>query len=320
MGENGLHIAVTGAAGHLAGALLRRLVEDERIASITAMDLRPVSMGDKVRYVQGDMADKQAVKEALAGADVVAHFAFIVLRPPGLSREQMRRINLGGARVVLEAAAEAGVRRLVVASSTAIYGAKHDSKIFLTEDTPSTPDVGFDYGEDKAALEDLLDKFEASHPEVVVTRFRPSTTGGPHMDPRRLADLAGKTVFLPSNPLPVFQFLHEDDLGAAFHLACVKDLPGPYNVSPDDAGMTVPEALASIGKRVILVPPWVAKPVGWVLWKLGKSVLPPGWITIQDPVVSNARLKAAGWQPKYASMETFYQTVEAMGIGKRPSA
>ena len=79
----------------------------------------PASMGwERTTYVQGDILDRGAVDELVAGADVVVHLAFIIF---GDARET-RRTNLEGSRNVFAATAAAGATRLVYTSSVAAYG------------------------------------------------------------------------------------------------------------------------------------------------------------------------------------------------------
>ena len=75
------------------------------------------------------------------GADVAVHLAFVIFG----SREETRRVNLEGTRNVFEAAVEAGVKRLVYASSVAAYGFHAENPQPLTEDVPRAGSEGFYY-------------------------------------------------------------------------------------------------------------------------------------------------------------------------------
>ena len=87
----------------------------------------------KATYQRGDILDRGHLAELFEGADVAVHLAFAIFG----DREETRRINLEGSRNVFEAAAEAGVARLVYASSVAAYGFHPDNPQPLTEETPA---------------------------------------------------------------------------------------------------------------------------------------------------------------------------------------
>src|SRR5437868_5998500 len=80
------------------------------------------------------------------GADVAVHLAFAIFG----DREETRRINLEGSRNVFEAANEAGVKRLVYASSVAAYGFHPENPQPLTEETPAIGSSRFYYSAQKA--------------------------------------------------------------------------------------------------------------------------------------------------------------------------
>src|ERR1700759_623748 len=88
------------------------------------------------------------------------------------------RITLGGSRNVFEAAVEAGVQRLVYASSVAAYGFHPENPQPLTEETPALGSPDFYYSRQKAELEDALDGILAGS-ELDAYVFRPCIVAGP---------------------------------------------------------------------------------------------------------------------------------------------
>lgn len=72
----------------------------------------------KTEYRQADVLDRDAVREVIAGADVVVHVAFVIMG----DLEHTTSVDLQGSRNVFEAAIAAGTKRLVYASSVAAYG------------------------------------------------------------------------------------------------------------------------------------------------------------------------------------------------------
>ena len=110
----------------------------------------PASFGwQRTRYVQGDILDRDAVDELVAGADVVVHLAFIIFG----DAEETQSVNLEGSRNVFAATAAAGAQRLVYTSSVAAYGFHTDNPQPLDEDVPARGSESLYYSAQKAELE-----------------------------------------------------------------------------------------------------------------------------------------------------------------------
>ena len=108
-----LTIAVTGPTGEIGRSFISGLERAPEVERVIGMARRPFDLGaqgwEKTEYRRGDILDRDAVEALVADADVVVHLAFVIVAGRGESRE----INLTGSRNVFEAAAAAGVRRLV---------------------------------------------------------------------------------------------------------------------------------------------------------------------------------------------------------------
>ncbi|OBG58791.1 sugar epimerase family protein [Mycobacterium sp. E3339] len=141
-----MRVAVTGAGGVLGRGLTSRLLSEGHDVIGIARH-RPESWPSAAGFVAADVRDAAAVNRALAGAEVVAHFAWAHDDRAG------RQVNVDGTRNVLAAAAETGARRIVFASSPRVYGGGDAPK---TEHDPKAP-VGAD-GEDKARAERMLEE------------------------------------------------------------------------------------------------------------------------------------------------------------------
>jgi len=129
MGEK---VLITGGAGfigsHLADELLRAGYEVRVLDSLLAQvhgptDGPPAYLSDAVEFLQGDVRDRDSVREALHGVDAVFHLAAAVGVGQSMYEvEHYTGINVLGTAVVLEAIIDCPVRKLVVASSMSIYG------------------------------------------------------------------------------------------------------------------------------------------------------------------------------------------------------
>ena len=144
-------ILVTGAAG-LVGTLMRpRLARPDRVLRL--MDIAatpPARPGERVERITGSVTDPGALRAACAGADAVVHLGGLSTEAPW---EEILHTNVHGTYLVLEAARQAGVPRVVLAGSNHAVG-------FHPRDGQTAPDYLFPrpdtfYGVGKAAAEAL---------------------------------------------------------------------------------------------------------------------------------------------------------------------
>src|SRR5919112_3687557 len=172
---NPLTVAVTGPTGTFGFGLIPRLEADERIGRIVGIARRPFDPAEhgwsKLDYRQGDVRDQDALEEAFAGADVVVHLAFIIVGRG--SRETIREVNVEGTLNAVRAAAAAGAKRFVYASSVAAYGFHRDNPVGMDEDWPARPADHLFYAQEKAEIERLLAEASAGHPELDLYLLRP---------------------------------------------------------------------------------------------------------------------------------------------------
>src|SRR5690348_18261606 len=127
------------------------LEADDRIGRIIGIARRPFDPFEhgwtKMEYRQGDVRDPQALDDALKGADVVVHLAFLITG--NASSDTIRSINVDGTRNTFRAAARSGAQRFVYASSIAAYGFHRDNPPAITEEWPTRPARRLFYAQEK---------------------------------------------------------------------------------------------------------------------------------------------------------------------------
>jgi nucleoside-diphosphate-sugar epimerase len=161
--------SISGGAGFLGLHLARRLLADGHdVRTLDVVPLDDAELEGSVNELRGDIRDRDSVGKLVQGADVVVHAAAAL--PIQASRGSIRSVNVGGTENVLRAADDAGVRRVVFISSTAVYGVPEKHPI--EEDDPLVG-VG-SYGESKIDAEGLC-RVAA----VETTIVRPKTFIGP---------------------------------------------------------------------------------------------------------------------------------------------
>src|SRR3954449_13410559 len=177
-----LTVAVTGPTGTFGYGLVPLLQSEERVERIVGIARRPFDPTEqgwtKMEYRQGDVREPDALKDAFKGADVVVHLAFMITG--NASRETIRAINVEGTLNAFRAAAAAGAKRFVYASSVAAYGFHRDNPVGMTEEWPVRPAAHLFYAQEKAEIETLLAGEAAAHPDLGLYLLRPPVVLGPH--------------------------------------------------------------------------------------------------------------------------------------------
>ena len=309
-------VAISGGAGFLGLHLARRLVADGH--DVRTLDLAPlddVPLEGRVEELHGDVRLAADARRLVAGADVLVHAAAAL--PIQVSRAAIRSVNVEGAAVTFAAAAEAGVRRVVLISSTAVYGVPERHPIH--EDDPLVG-VGH-YGESKIEAEQLCEAFARRGLETVIVR--PKTFVGPE----RLGVFEilfdwvreGRRIPVLGDGSNRYQLLAVEDLvDAVVRCLDAKVAGEALNVGAGRFG-TVREDLealidhAASGSRLRPVP---ARPAEVVLRGLELAHLSPlaEWhyrTAHKDSFVSIDRARTLlGWAPRLSNAETLVATYD----------
>ena len=197
MTERDLTVAVTGPTGTFGFGLIPLLQADDRVGRIVGIARRPFDPAaygwTKMEYRRGDVRDPEALRDAFGSADVVVHLAFLVTG--AASPEVIRSVNLDGTLNAFRAAAAAGARRFVYASSVAAYGFHPDNPVGMTEDWPVRPAATLFYARQKAELESLLQAEAARPGSPALYLLRPPIVLGP--------DTVGAKDLLPGPLAPL---------------------------------------------------------------------------------------------------------------------
>lgn len=306
-----LTVAVTGIGGLLGRRVAHRLLGNDRVERIVGLDVAaPTDLPDDPRLDlrQVDIRDAR-LADQFEGVDVVVHLAFIL--NPIRDETRMRAVNVDGTRNVFEAAASAGVRKVVYTSSYVVYGGHPDNDFPLTEDSALRANPDFNYAEHKYEIECWLWPWLEEHPELEATVFRPAIVVG-----RQVDNVVTRQMELPRLPVvkgyrPPWQFVHVDDVAGAIDLAVADDLVGAYNLAAE-GWLSFDEALELSGKHALELPETVAFETIERLWRTGLGEAPPGELHyfMHPCVMSVDRLVDAGWRPRYSNREALAELVE----------
>jgi nucleoside-diphosphate-sugar epimerase len=306
--------AISGGAGFLGLHLARRLLADGHdVRSLDVVPLDDAELERSVEELRGDIRDRKRVRELVAGAEVVVHAAAAL--PIQASRDSIRSVNVTGTENVLQAAHEAGVRRVVFISSTAVYGVPEKHPI--EEDDPLIG-VGW-YGESKIDAEALC-RVAA----VETTIVRPKTFIGPE----RLGVFEilfdwireGRRIYILGKGHNRYQLLAVEDLVEAILRAASAPEAArqTFNVGATEFGTVRSdlEALIEHAGSSSRLRPVPVKPAELTLRALERLKLSPlaEWhykTAHRDSFVDTSRAqRILGWQPRLSNRDALIETYD----------
>jgi UDP-glucose 4-epimerase len=274
-------VAVTGACTYLGRELLRRLEEDPRYSRVLALDIRPPAVrGSKIEFIKLDLT-QPTVDGDLATllssnrVDTFVHGAF--LSHPTHAAEWAHELEDVGTMHVLNACAGVEPRRLVMISTTLVYGAHANNPNFLTEDAELRGHRDSRFVNDKVRAEKQVQRFADEHPsvEVCILRFAPIL--GP-----TVSNLYTRFFTRPVAPVmmghdPLMQFVHEQDAAYALQMAVESRATGAFNIVGKGV-LPYTTVLALLGRVPLPMPQLVARQVSKLLWATQLVGSPPSFL------------------------------------------
>lgn len=167
-------VLITGASGFLGSTLAHRLAaEGAQVKALTRSPDKATLLHNSpsIEPVQGDITDAKGINALARGCEYVFHVAVNYG-----SWDEQHQVNVGGTRVVAQAAAEAGVKRLIAVSSIAVYGYARVG--LLSEASPLTPTPHEQYSMTKAKSETIVREIARRH-HLSYSIIRPGMIYGP---------------------------------------------------------------------------------------------------------------------------------------------
>jgi UDP-glucose 4-epimerase len=330
--SDGLTVTVTGPTGDLGIAVVSALERSRRVKRIIGMARRPFDPADegwrKTEYRQGDVRNKGSVRDAVEGADVVVHLAFAIIGEGRMAEA----INVEGSRNVFEASIEAGVERICYASSVAAYGFHSDNPVWLTEDVLPRGTVDHYYSQQKAEVENILAQLLLRTTRTHAYVFRPCIIAGPRaqalleeMPYYKVSENLPEAVTRLLDSMPVvkpvipdpgirFQFVHEDDVAAAFVAGTLgKGAPGPYNLAGQGTA-TMSDVAKALGWYSVPVPELAVEATAELLSRMPNLPEAFAWVhTVRQPVLmqTDRARHELSWRPDYTTKQTLRELVAA---------
>lgn len=262
-------VLVTGAARHLGGLMVRSLVRDPSVDRVVGVDVVPPRrplLG--AEFVRADIRNP-VIGRVLgsAGVDTVVHMGVIATPQQAGGRTAMKDINVIGTMQLLAACQKSeSVRRLVVKSTSSVYGAgPRDPALFTEGMTPKHPPTS-GWAKDSVEVEGYVRGFARRRPDVEVSILRLANVIGPRVETAMTAYFT-----LPVIPTVLgfdarLQFLHEDDSIDALHRAVTASATGVFNIAGDGV-LALSQAVRRTGRPTLSVP-------GPLLGVVGRALAP----------------------------------------------
>ncbi|MEN3586541.1 NAD-dependent epimerase/dehydratase family protein [Streptomyces sp. ZYX-F-203] len=321
-------VLVTGAARPLAGRFIRRVRRDPAVGRVVAVDVVPPEhpLGG-AEFVRADIRHPSIGRVLVeAGADTVVHMDVSGTPVPGGGRAAVKETNVIGTMQLLGACQKSPrVRRLVVKSSTHVYGSASRDPAVCFETTPprSLPTGG--YAKDTVEVEGYVRGFARRRPDVAVCVLRFANILGP-----TAGTPLGSYFSLPLLPTvfgydPRLQFVHEDDvvevLRAAVHEPRRGTLnSGIFNIAGDGV-LLLSQCSRRLGRPTVPLPLPAVTWASTVVRRLGVTDFSPEQIRLltHGRVVDTTQMRETlGFRPRYTTAETLADFGRSQGTGSLP--
>ena len=227
---------VTGGAGFIGSHIIKELVSHgQEVVAVDDFSTGSLSnlssVQQKIKIVSADICNFSALLKAFQGADYVLHHAALVSVPRSVEEPQLTwQINVSGTLNVLEAARQAGVKRVVFASSCCVYGTSSKP---CKETSPKRP--GSPYALSKQIGEELCRFYTQMYglETVCLCYFNVYGAGqNPNGAYAAVIALNGEPVRIDGTGRQSRDFIAVEDVARANILAARKGVPGEtYNVA-----------------------------------------------------------------------------------------
>jgi UDP-glucose 4-epimerase len=317
-------VLVTGVSGYLGGHLAARLAEDPSVERVIGVDTAAPSqelsrlMG-RAEFVRADIRNPLIGRViTTAKVDTVVH-ASITAHPAGPSARPLHKeMNVIGTMQLLAACQRSqSVRKLVVKSTTAVYGAGPADPAVFTEDMTPTDLPSSGYAKDNAEVESYVRGFGRRRPDVEITTLRLTNLIGPQVDTvlTRYFALPGVVPTVLGRDARL-QMLHSEDALEVLHRAVARDVPGVFNVGGDGV-LLLTQAIRRAGRIAAPVPEPVVRPITSLFRSTRWLDFGPEQVRYLNfgRVVDTTKLRTVfGFTPRWTTRQAFDDYVHGRGL------
>jgi UDP-glucose 4-epimerase len=302
--EPGEKLLITGIAGGQGRLIARRVGEMFRIAGVDRTPWEGFPTNVRMHVVD---LRKRKFEDVFRTErpDALVHLAFV--RHFRADPRVRHEVNVLGTKRVLEYAVHYGVKRIVVLSSSYVYGALADNPYYMNEDCPLNVSRTYPEVRDLAEVDSLATGFLWRHPEVTTAILRPVPTLGYYVHTAIGRYLRQRWVPTILGFNPMMQFIHEEDVAEAIALTLQTGAHGVFNVAGPGA-VPLKVAIRETGGSAVPIPEPLARAVFSRLFQLGLYHTPVGAMDfLKYPCTVDGTLfeKTTGFKPLFTLEDTF---------------
>lgn len=300
----GERIMITGIAGGQGRLIATRLAEQFQITGIdrSPWSNRPAGIDMHVLDIRKRKFEDVFRTER---PETVIHLAFV--RHFRENPEKRHEVNVLGTRRLLEYAVAYDVKRVIVLSSSYVYGALPDNPYYMREDHPLNVSRTYPEVRDLSEVDTLATQFLWQNPHIATTILRPVSTLGVWVQTAIGRYLRQRWVPTIMGYNPLMQFIHEDDVTEAVALTLQKGIHGVYNVVGPGA-VPLKVAAEAAGTGTLPLPETVARGLFGALFSAGLYHTPPGalnFLKYPCTLSGDAFHQATGFVPKVQLKDIF---------------
>jgi UDP-glucose 4-epimerase len=301
----GQRILLTGVRSHLGRELARRLEADPEVERIVGVDVEePEASLERTEFVRADIRNPLVVKILqTTEVDTLVHLNLLAAPGRAGGRGRMKEINVIGAMQLFAACQRAELlRKVVVRSSTAVYGASPRDPAVFTEGMTARADL-HGFGKDALEVEAYARTMGRRRPDLRLTVFRFANFIGPTIDSAMTRFLSLPVIPTALGYDPRLQLVHEDDAVEVLVRAVREDHPGTFNVAGDGV-VALSQVVRLMGKFPVLVVLPLASPLAELLQRFGVVDFPADQLglLLYGRAVDTSRLaEEFAWSPAHPS-------------------
>jgi UDP-glucose 4-epimerase len=314
----GQRILITGVSRYLGEKLAQRLERDPDVEAIVGLGLQGPEVDlERTEYVRADIRNPLIVKSIeSAEVDTVVHLNVIATPTRVGGRSAMKEINVIGTLQLLAACQRARtVKRLVMKSTTAIYGAGPADPAIFTEDMCLSSAPASGYARDAVEVEQYARDFGRRRPDVQLSILRFANFMGSEIETSLTRYFSLPVIPTALGLDPRIQLIHEEDAVEVLYRSTRHEHPGIFNVAADGV-VLLSQAIRICGKIAAPVPLPLASTVAGALRRFKLVDFPSDQVQFLafGRVADPTRLKEVfGYTPK----RTTRQALEDFVTGHR---
>ncbi|MCB0918907.1 MAG: NAD-dependent epimerase/dehydratase family protein [Actinobacteria bacterium] len=314
-------VLVTGVSRYLGGRMAKLLTDDPNIDRVIGVDVVPprADIG-RAEFVRADIRNP-IISKVINAADVdtVVHMGVIATPVQAGGRVAMKEINVIGTMQLLAACQKApSIQRLVVKSTSSVYGAGPRDPAMFSEDVEPRHSPSTGWAKDSAEVEAYVRGFARRRPDVTVTTLRFANFIGPQVQTPMTSYFSLPLVPVVAGYDARLQFIHEDDGLDVLYRTTIADYPGLFNVAGEGI-IALSQAIRLAGRVALPLLPPVVGVAGRAMISAGLADFSPEqvrFLTYGRGIDTTRMVEELGFRPEYSTREAFESFVEARDLNR----